>query len=164
MRENDFLQERLDVLLKNNFADVERPNEIEIAFGRRAKRRFGSIKMDRPTLLKKNPASIITINGLFRDEKIPAQIIEATIAHELCHYAHGFSSPLPKKYEKPHQGGVIKREMKKRDLVFLYDYEQLWTKQNWVKILGESFPQTRRVRRRKQPKTLSQLLAQLLKP
>jgi hypothetical protein len=142
MRNDDFLRRQLDALLEQNFADMPRPNEIRINFGRRAKRRFGSIKMG-----KDKRVSQITINGVFRDERIPEQIICATIAHELCHYAHGFCSPLPKKYSHPHQGGVIERELKKRDLHYLSEYEKIWSKNNWPKIVGQEFPPQRQRRR-----------------
>ena len=56
----------------------------------------------------------------FRDPAIPEQIISATLVHELCHYAHGFSSPLPRKYSSPHAGGVILRRNEKRGLEALY--------------------------------------------
>jgi hypothetical protein len=149
MRDDTFLQEKLDYFLNGAFEDVPQMNKIEIAFGRRAQRRFGSIKMARDKRV-----SQITINGVFRDEKIPEEIILATIAHELCHYAHGFSSPLPKKYRHPHQGGVIKREMKGRGLVLLYEFEKQWTKAHWREVLLLEFPRSRpRRARRVQRKT-----------
>lgn len=155
MRDDAFLRRQLDALLQQNFSDMRRPNEIKIRFGRRAKRRFGSIKMG-----KDRGVSQITINGVFRDESIPQQIIAATIAHELCHYAHGFCSPLPKKYEHPHRGGVIERELKKRDLHYLSEYEKIWSKNNWPKIVQREFsvrlyaPQRQRRRGIKTRKTV----------
>lgn len=138
MRNDAFLRQKLQELLEQNFADMERPNEIRIGFGRRAKRRFGSIRMGRD-----KKVSMITINGVFRGEHIPEQIICATIAHELCHYAHGFCSPLPKKYANPHQGKVIERELKKRALHHLSEYEKIWSKNNWPKIVQQEFYQVR---------------------
>jgi hypothetical protein len=172
MRDNAFLEEKLKFYLEGAFADVERPNEIKIAFGRKAKRRFGSIKMDRD-----KKVSRITINGLFRDaELIPEQIICATLVHELSHYAHGFCSPLKQKYKHPHQGGVIKKELVARELVDLYQFEKKWTKANWNEIVKQKFPAPvrrisskrrgvrvrRKVQRRRAPKTLGEVLVDLL--
>lgn len=132
MRNNAWLLEQLDQLLSGPFQDMERPNQIRIEFSRKAKRRLGSIRMSRD---KKE--SRILINGIFRDPAIPEQIIYSTIAHELCHYAHGFCSPLPQKYKHAHQGGVIGRELKKRGLHLHYDYEKQWLKNHWPRVLGE---------------------------
>jgi hypothetical protein len=134
MRTDSFLQAKLKEFLDTSFSDMEVVNTLTIGFGRRARRRFGSITMTRD---KKR--SHITINGLFRDPAIPEQIISATLAHELCHYAHGFSSPLPRKYSSPHAGGVILREMKKRGLEALYHFERQWTKAHWGSVLQREF-------------------------
>lgn len=134
MRDNEWLKAKFEGLYNGHFYDVPRLNNIEISFGRKAKRRFGSIKMAR-----NKETSFITINGVFRDEKIPEQIICSVIAHEMCHYAHGFCSPLPKKYDAPHAGGIIKRELKKRDLHILEEYEKNWTRAHWPQISREVF-------------------------
>ena len=133
MRNNEWLREKLQELLEGHFADMERPNQISIAFGRKARRRLGSIRMVRD---KKH--SHILINGHLRADEIPEQIICSVIAHELCHYAHGFCSPLPQKYKNPHSGGIISRELKKRGLHFLLEYEKQWTKNHWLRIAGAS--------------------------
>lgn len=162
MRTNQDLDQLLKAFLEGPFADMPRLNRITIAFGRRAKRRFGSINMKSDQNI-----SHIRINGLFKDESIPEDIIRATIAHELCHYAHGFCSPLPQKYKHPHQGGVIFKEMKARGLADLYRFEKQWTKQHWAPLLGSAFPQTQRrpqraIRRRK--RTFLEELLHLLQP
>lgn len=140
MRTQHWLQDQLEQLLNGAFGDMEVPNRLTVQWGRKAGRRFGSIKMSRD-----KKVSEITINGIFRDESIPEQIVQATLAHELTHYAHGFSSPLPKKYKHPHAGGIIEREFKKRGLSLLSAYEKQWTKNNWPNIVKSAFPQ--RVRR-----------------
>ncbi|QQR55183.1 hypothetical protein IPG41_01310 [Candidatus Peregrinibacteria bacterium] len=139
MRSAQWLEAQLDSLLKGSFSDLSVVNRLDVHWGRRAQRRFGSIKM-RPDAR----VSVITVNGLFRDEKIPEQIVQATLAHELSHYAHGFSSPLPRKYKSPHAGGVIEREFRKRGLGLLSAYEKQWTKNHWPKVLEEAFPRRSR--------------------
>ena len=139
MRTAAWLESELETLLKGPFADLEIVNRLEVHWGRKAQRRFGSIKMRRD-----KKVSSITINGLFRDEAIPEQIIQATLAHELSHYVHGFSSPLPRKYKSPHAGGVIEREFKKRGLSLLSAYERQWTKNHWPQVLTLAFPRKTR--------------------
>jgi hypothetical protein len=146
-RTNEWLREKLAELYKGHFADVPLENQVKIAFGRAASRRLGSIRMSRDKRV-----SSILINVLLRDGKIPEQIICSVIAHEMCHYAHGFSSPLPRKYESPHAGGVITRELKKRGLAFLESYEKEWIKNKWPDIIKEAFP--RRSYRRLRPRSL----------
>ncbi len=65
---------------------------------------------------------------MFKNEAIPQPVVDHTIAHELCHYAHGFSSPHPRLHKYPHEGGVIKREMEERNLGFLYHAYQKWVR------------------------------------
>lgn len=159
MRDQAFLQQELDALLAGPFEDLILENELVIRWGRKAKRRFGSIKMS-----PDKRQSLITINGLFKEEWLPVEIIRATIAHELCHYAHGFSSPLPRLYRHPHQGGVVTKELKKRGLGALHAFERSWTKENWPKVVQFHFPQRvrRRVVRRRTP--LERIIINLLKP
>ncbi len=133
MRSNAWLREQLENLLQEQFSDMPRPNHISIEFGRQARRRLGSIRMSRD---KKR--SHILINGHLRADEVPEQIICSVIAHELCHYAHGFCSPLPQKYKNPHSGGIIPRELKKRGLHLLFEYEKEWTKNHWPRIVGAS--------------------------
>lgn len=145
LRTNTWLNEQLQNLLSGAFSDMKTPNTITIKFGQRARRRLGSIRMSRD---KKQ--SRIIINGYLRDPAIPEQIISSVIAHELCHYAHGFCSPLPKKYQNPHAGGIIGREFKKRGLYLLLEFEKQWTKNHWTRIVGYG-----RVRRSFSPKVYS---------
>lgn len=142
MRTNDWLHGQLNMLLEGAFSDMEKPNQIIISFGRKARRRLGSIRMSRD-----KKASHILVNGHLRDPEIPEQIICSVIAHELCHYAHGFCSPLPKKYKSPHAGGIIGREFKKRGLYFLLQFEKEWTKNHWPRIVGHSVRRSNRATR-----------------
>jgi hypothetical protein len=128
MRDNLWLNAVLQELLSGAFSDIERPEQIRIRFGIAAKNRFGSIRWE----AKKQQSSVI-INGVFKDLRIPEEIVKATLAHELCHYVHGYGSQLPKKYANPHQGGVILRELKARGL------ERRWSKQVWPSLARELF-------------------------
>jgi len=79
--------------------------------------------------------SVITITLKFKDENVPEDIVRATIAHEMCHYAHGFNSPLQQIYNHPHKGGVIRKEFEKRGLGQLHKYSKKWLKTNWRKYI-----------------------------
>ncbi len=106
-----------------HFPDVQQTNKVFIRFGRSAKYRLGSIKLD-----KKTEASYITITSMFKDLEIPAEVIDHTIGHELVHYAHGFSSTNPRLHKYPHAGGVVKKEMTERGMLSLHLAYKEWVK------------------------------------
>lgn len=123
-RDDIWLLSRLDYLWTNFFSDVTQDNPIFISFGRYSKFRLGSIKFDR-----KNKKSYITITAMFKDMSIPVEVVDHTIAHELCHYTHGFSSPKKQLHKYPHSGGVIQRELAERSLQHLSKAYKLWIKE-----------------------------------
>ncbi len=122
-RNDVWLLARLNELWSNYFFDVKQTNPVFIKFGRYSKFRLGSIRFDHTT-----KHSYITITSMFKDENIPQEIIDHTIAHELCHYTHGFSSPNPKLHRYPHYGGVIKKELEDRSLHHLVKVYAIWLK------------------------------------
>lgn len=128
-RDDKWLLSRLDDLWSDYFGNIAQINPVFIKFGRYSKLRLGSIRMDRYT-----KQSFITITGMFKDPKIPVEVVDHTIAHELCHYAHGFSSPKTKLHKYPHHGGVIKKELESRGLHQLVKAYALWLKQYRKKL------------------------------
>lgn len=151
MRDDTWLFSKLDYIWDRYFADIPQENDVIIKFGRKARCRLGSIKQENKTvfdLADNKRKTVITINGLFRHPLIPEYVIDATIAHELCHYAHGFSSPLEKKYASPHQGGVVTEEMKSRGLADILLKQKKWLKDFWpqyVKVHTKPVKRRRRV-------------------
>ena len=123
LRDDKWLLSRLDHLWSTYFESVSQVNPVFIRFGRYSKFRLGSIRLDPVT--KK---SYITITSLYKDPKIPVEVVDHTIGHELCHYTHGFSSPKPKLHRFPHHGGVIKREMEERGMQRLVKAYAIWLK------------------------------------
>ncbi|MEX0934458.1 MAG: hypothetical protein WDZ42_01525 [Candidatus Saccharimonadales bacterium] len=120
------------------FSDVKKKNPIKVEFGRRAKRRLGSINI-RPS---NSSLSVIRVNGWFRHQCVPKNIVQSVIAHELCHYAHGFNSGSDKTQHKyPHAGGVMKSEFSERGLDKLYEYQCRWIKEQWPKFLQKHYPE-----------------------
>jgi hypothetical protein len=134
MRDHGWLEDQLQFLLKTYFADVLISNPIQIKFGREAKYRFGSIKLLKHKGLKifrKDSApqkSIITITSVFAREHVPAGVVRYTIAHELCHYAHGFSSMNKQMFRHPHHGGIVNRELTQRGADDLIREFKAWLK------------------------------------
>ncbi len=131
MRDDNFLNEKLDQIWQSLFPDVERKNNVTIRFKGKWRNKFGHIK------LLKNKDTEIVINGLFKDPRIPDYIIYLTIAHELVHYMHGFNSPLERKYKHPHKGGIVNRELKKRGLNYFITLEREFVKKEWSNLLKE---------------------------
>ena len=124
MRDNYWLEKRLNRIWKKYFADVKETNPIEVRFGRASRYRFGSIRLDRRT-----KTSYVTVNGNFRSPKTPVQVIDHTLAHELVHYTQGFSSKNPRLHRYPHRGGLIDRELRERGLNHLVLFYKNWVKE-----------------------------------
>lgn len=151
MRDDKWLFQKLDEVWDEYFPDVPQDNELHIVWGRKAKTRLGSIKLDREHIFAGkpgHPATIITINGIFKDERIPEYVVTATIGHELAHYAHGFNSPHAQKYQKPHAGGVVHHEMRRRGLDVIERKQKKWIKENWGAFVQEYLPKKTRLKRR----------------
>ena len=127
MRDNKFLLERLGQIWFLLFNEIPKLNEVIIRFGGKSRNKFGHIK-------RKEKDTEIVINSLFKFEIVPEYIIDLTIAHELSHYAHGFNSPLEKKYKHPHKGGVITKELNKRGFDKMLKKEKMWFKNEWPKV------------------------------
>ena len=142
MRDNSYLENLLYTIWDEHFADVPRQNLVLIKFGKHSKRQLGSISLlkDRVSIKRyigerddidiKN-ISVIRITRYFAYPDIPEFLLVSTIAHELCHYVHGFNSPLPKKYPHPHRGGVVNKELKTRGLYDITKESKKWLKENW---------------------------------
>lgn len=157
MRNNQWLEDKLEDLWENYYSDVPRKNKVTIKFGKRAKRVLGSIKyFDRMRendpeygLHEDKKISQITLTKYFMDEVIPDDVVVGTIAHEMVHYSHGFNSPLERRYAHPHKGGIIKKEMYKRGLSDLYDESEGWVKKNWLNYLKSVGAIKNQIRRRR---------------
>jgi hypothetical protein len=161
MRNNSWLTEKLESIWGAYFADVSRPNEIRIEFGRNARTRLGSIRKLPCTVEKHNTkkfVSQILITGYFKDKRVPEFMIDAVIAHELCHYAHGFSSPLPQLFRYPHQGGAVDYELIKRGLGDILIAQRKWLKTEWKNIIGPAKKNRPHRNNRKKQTYISNLL------
>jgi hypothetical protein len=152
MRDDKWLFQKLDEIWDGHFSDIPQNNDVLVKFGRKARQRLGSIKQETKSvrdLADKNRKTIIIINGLFKDIKVPEYVVTATIAHEMCHYTHGFSSPLEQRHPHPHYGGVVTKEMKERGFGKELKMQKKWLKEVWPEYLKEKMPVKSRQRRRK---------------
>ncbi len=130
MRDDDFLMQRLESIWGLLFSEIPRMNKVIIKFKGKSRNKFGYIR-------KKGDDSFIGINEHFKFEIVPEYIIDLTIAHELSHYAHGFNSPLEKKYKHPHKGGVVTKELTKRGFDKMIKMEKYFFRNEWPKIYQE---------------------------
>lgn len=121
LRDNSWLLSRFCLVWSKFFEDVTEENPLFVRFGRYSRYRLGSIKLNRKTL-----KSYITITAMFKDQKIPVRVIDHTLAHELVHYIHGFSSKRVRLHKYPHAGGVVDKEMKKRGMGYLVESYKKW--------------------------------------
>ena len=129
MRDNFWLETRLYYIWHKYFYDIPQKNEVNICFGRRSKFRFGLIRLNLD-----NGSTEIRINSLFKEKQISMKLVDHTIAHELVHYACGFSSPHPRLHKYPHRGGLIDKELKKRGLGHLITFYKSWV-EGYLKTL-----------------------------
>ena len=153
MRDNLWLQKRFENVWISHFPDIEKENNIIVSFGRNARTRLGSIKSLNKTDTK------ITITGYFRDERVPEFMIDATLAHEISHYVHGFFSPRPRISKHPHRGGLVDNELRNRGFSEILINQKLWLKTEWKNIIGIR-PRKRRSRARSN--SLLMLIKELL--
>jgi len=127
MRDDEFLKKRLDAIWVLLFDDIPKLNNVVIKFKGKSKNKFGHIK-------KIGKDTEIVVNELFRFDDVPEYMIDVTIAHEMSHYAHGFNSPLEKKYKHPHKGGVVTKELKSRGFDKMIKKEKIFFRHEWPKI------------------------------
>jgi hypothetical protein len=130
-RDDAWLNALVQRIRTTYFADVPQVYPIVAHFGRRAHRRFGSIGA-------RNHTSILRLNGLLADPEVPLYVLEAVIAHELAHYAHGFGSGLTRRHAAPHRGGVVDKELEQRGLALVAERAKAWIEREW-----EAFYQSR---------------------
>lgn len=151
MRNSEYLENLLYEIWEDHFCDIPRKNFVIIKYGKYSKRQLGSIKLaNKHTKIKgilnekkedyniqdDKSITVITVTRYFQNDVVPEFVVRSTIAHELCHYAHGFSSPLQKRFQKPHQGSIIKKELQERGLLEEQKKTDKWLKENWLDIIS----------------------------
>lgn len=135
MRDNLWLETKLSFVWEKFFEDVPRLNKVSIRFGKRAKRRLASIRQTKR--YHKFSDTMITVTGFFKLDDVPEYVVETTIAHELCHYAHGFASPLPQYSRFPHRGDLVDSELEKRGCGENLTRQKEWLESHWNNIVND---------------------------
>jgi hypothetical protein len=125
-RDDRWLNHILETIWNHYFADVPRVNHVRVDYGAAWKTRLGLI-----TMSEDEATSYIQINSLLRHWDVPDNVTQITVAHEMVHYAHGFGSPLPRRYKHPHRGGIVKRELHRRGLAAEYARYDEWVYERW---------------------------------
>jgi len=150
IRNNEWLEMKLHYIWERYFSDIKKLNHIQIFYGRNAKRRLASIRQQ--SRHQKDSDTQIKVTGFYKDSRVPEYVIDATIAHELVHYSHGFASPHPQYYKHPHRGDIVDKELKKRGLGRALSLQKKWLEKNWAGIVTSqrSSTATRQGRRRPQ--------------
>jgi len=155
IRDDNWLEGRLENIWRAFFNDIPKSN-VAIKWGRRARNRLGSISRQKAgnsfwsylAIADEGTPTIITINSLFKAEQIPSYVVDMVIAHEVCHYAHGFNSPLPQRFDTPHAHGIIAKEMIERGLGTTLKMQKKWIKENWFTYVNQILPRRKRTFRR----------------
>jgi hypothetical protein len=152
LRDNSWLEARVDQLWETYYADVTRVYPIKATFGPRARYRYGSI-------YSVGRQCHILINRLFAHPDVPEYVTDATLVHELAHYVHGYGSGRPKLYAHPHRGGVVEKELAKRGCLWLEETASVWRRENWQAFYVSQTPEltARRVEREKREETAWQM-------
>lgn len=75
---------------------------------------------------------------MFKNSRIPVEVVDHTLAHELIHYAHGFSSKRARLHKYPHVGGIVQKEMKKRGMGYLISSYKNWIKEYRKQLRDET--------------------------
>lgn len=140
-RDTYWLRGEMDGIWRRYFGDMPRVNEVDIDFRGPWKRRLGVI-----SLAHDQQTTRIGINSLLGLPEVPYCLTLVTVAHELVHYGHGFGSPLPRKYEHPHRGGIVTRELRERGLETQIEEYSDWIGRHWWSFYA------RQVRRRRRPR------------
>jgi hypothetical protein len=156
------LHEQFQTIWNTHFADVERLNTVTITWGGTARTRLGSIT-GKGGSYDKPDRSEIRINALLRDERIPEAVIWQTIGHEMAHYTHGFCSPHPRKFDHPHRGNVIEKELVARNMTSVYQESEAWLKKNWHAHVASTIGVKRPTKRRSHGSKSVSLLSHIRK-
>ncbi len=124
LRDSQWLEQRVKHIWDTYYSDGPSGYPIRVRFGPKARYRYGSI-------YSRGEACYVLVNALFAHPDVPEYVVDATLAHELAHYVHGYGSGLRKLHAHPHRGGVVDKEMEKRGCLFLEVKASEWRRTRW---------------------------------
>ncbi|MDO8624689.1 MAG: hypothetical protein Q7R47_01295, partial [Candidatus Diapherotrites archaeon] len=120
---------------REHFKGREITNLLVVRWAKRPwKTKLGHIKP-----LQKNVeyGSLIEINPLLGDIRVPSYVLDVTLLHELMHYFHGFGSNRPRHHRHAHRGGHLQREFAAFGWTELLQKQEVWLKANWVQVWND---------------------------
>lgn len=143
---NAVLSKRAAELIRQHFHGKEITNLLIVRYGKKWKTKLGHIKP-----MKRNPSfgSLIELNSIFLDSRIPEWLIDLVLLHELVHYFDGFGSNIPRNKLHPHRGNCVDRELKKFGYTELLEKQKSWLKENWANLYREHCGNRQKIARRK---------------
>lgn len=134
-RDEAWLESRLRNIQGAYFPDiVDEGRNVVIGYNNLGRKLLGAIK------LLPSGKSLITMNSLVKDPRVPVEVIDRVIAHELVHYVDGFGSERIRSYSDPHRNGVVTKELRKRgfsrpELQFV----EKWKENNWYHLYDDVY-------------------------
>ncbi|MBS3061984.1 MAG: hypothetical protein J4215_05370 [Candidatus Diapherotrites archaeon] len=135
---DQLLARRCAQICREYFKGKEITNLLVVRWGKPWKTKLGHIKPLRGNV---QYGSIIEINTVFQDPRVPQFVVDVTMLHELIHYFQGFGSNHPRKHRHPHRGGSVTNEFREFGWVELLKKQNKWIKENWVKMWKEHHAQ-----------------------
>lgn len=134
-RTDEWLQNEFNLIVKNHFPEIKQVDSVTITFGRPTAVRLGSIRLMKRS--ERTAGTLIRVNGLFRNPRIPLFVVREVIAHELAHLVHGVHTVSERRYRHPHRGGVVTTELVDRGIGEVVYLSKTWLKQNWQSFISE---------------------------
>ena len=134
MLSDSFLTKKTAQLCREYFPQKQISNLLVVRWGKAWQTKLGHIK---PYQQNTQFGSLIEINAVLNDERIPEFVVEATILHELIHYFQGFGSNQPRTQRHPHQGGVIEKEFAKFGWQEIAQKQDTWIHANFARYWKE---------------------------
>ncbi len=128
-----FLTKKTAELCREHFPNRQISNLLVCRWGKAWRTKLGHIK----PLKNVQFGSLIEINAILADPRVPEFVLEATLLHELIHYFQGFGSNHPRERRHPHRGGAVTNEFKQFGWEELLKKQQKWVKENFSKVYFE---------------------------
>lgn len=130
MHSDTLLAKKTAQLVRENFSKHEISNLLCVRWGKPWKSKLGHIKPFKNTEF----GSLIEINSVLNDPRVPEFVVEATLLHELIHYFQGFGSNKPRQRRHPHRGGSVQNEMARFGWTQIQQKQDEWVKQNFFHL------------------------------
>lgn len=120
-------------LCREYFPDKKISNLLVVRWAKPWKTKLGHIRPLKDTGF----GSLIEINSILADPRVPEFVLDVTLLHELIHYFQGFGSNQPRNQRHPHRGGAVTKEFAQFGWQELLNKQDQWVKENFAKLYWE---------------------------